>query len=360
MKRLHFIGLGGIGMSGIARMHLDRGDAVQGSDVKKGPILEDLEKRGAKVFVGHEGAYVEGADLVVYSTAVKGTHPERVEAMRRGIPVIHRSQALAALCQGKTTLAVAGTHGKTTTTALVGMILREAGKDPSIVVGGWVEDIGGNAVTGHGKEIVIEADESDSSFLRFTPQLAVVTNIEPEHLDHFGSAQRMEKAFEDFIDRIPQDGKWFGCAEDPGVRALAAKMGTHCVLYGFGKREGLWAQNIVECPGGKRGVSFEVWHGNEKLGGVTLRLLGRHNVLNALGAIGMSLAAGVPFAAAAKALAKFTGTDRRFDVKFEDERFLVVDDYAHHPTEIAKTLEALRKVGSWLFSSRIATAARSF
>lgn len=340
--RVHFIGLGGIGMSGIARLHLEAGDRVQGSDIKKGPILEDLERRGAKVFIGHDGAHVAGADLVVYSTAVPGTHPERVEAMRRGIRVVHRAEALEAFCRGKATLAVAGTHGKTTTTALLAMMLVEAGRDPSVVVGGWVEDLGGNAVAGKGREIVIEADESDSSFLRFSPDVAVVTNIEPEHLDHFGSARRMEKAFEDFIGRVKPGGRWFGCAEDTGVRALAEKTRSG-ILYGFGRRAaGPWAENVVECPQGKRGVSFDVWDGPEKLGGVSMRLVGRHNVLNALGAIGAARTLGVEFSRIASALARFGGTGRRFDVKFEDPEYLVVDDYAHHPTEIEKTLAAAR------------------
>ncbi len=342
MRRLHFIGLGGIGMSGIARMHLEAGNAVQGSDMKKGTILDDLERRGAKVFIGHEGAHVDGADVVVYSTAVTGAHPERVEAMRRGIPVLHRSEALAELCEGLSTLAVAGTHGKTTTTAILGMILTEAKRDPSIVVGGWVEDLGGNAVLGKGREIVIEADESDSSFLRFSPDMAIITNIEPEHLDHFGSAQRMEKAFEDFLKRLTPGGRWFGCGEDVGVRALAdkTKSGT---LYGFSRRAtGMWAENVIECPEGRRGVSFDAWDGVEKLGRVSMRLVGRHNVLNALGALSVARSLGVSFASVVSALARFSGTGRRFDVKFENGNYLVVDDYAHHPTEIEKTLAAAR------------------
>ena len=217
MKTYHFIGLGGIGMSGIARVHLELGDAVQGSDVKKGPILEALEKRGVKVFVGHDASFVKGADVVVYSSAVPSDHPERVEAERRGIPTIHRADALASLCRGRSTVAVTGTHGKTTTTALIGTILEEAHRDPTVVVGGWVEALGGNARLGHGTEIVIEADESDSSFLKFSPQIAVVTNIEAEHLDHFHSVGAVERAYERFLQGLAPSGRWFGCAEDPRV-----------------------------------------------------------------------------------------------------------------------------------------------
>ena len=343
MKRIHFIGLGGIGMSGIARIHLELGDAVQGSDVKKGPILEALEARGVKVFVGHDASFVKGAEVVVYSSAVPADHIERVEAVRLGIPVVHRADALAALCAGKSTIAVSGTHGKTTTTAMIGLILKEAKRDPTVVVGAWVEALGGNAVLGRGAEVVIEADESDASFLKFSPALAVITNIEAEHLDHYPSVRHIEDAFEKFLERLVPRGKWFGCLDDPRVAALLKKR-PHGTCYGFSRSQGLWADNIVECPDGVRGIAFDAWHGNKKRGRVSLRVPGRHNVLNALAAIGVAETLGIGFQIVVRALGEYAGASRRFDVKFEDGQYLVIDDYAHHPTEIEKTLAAARSL----------------
>jgi len=345
MKTFHFIGIGGIGMSGVARICLERGCAVQGSDVKKSPVSEDLARRGAKIFVGHDASYVDGADVVVYSSVILASHPERVEASKRGIRVIHRSEALADLCQSRTLVAVTGTHGKTTTTALLGMILKEAGLDPTVVVGGWVADFGGNAFSGSGPQMVIEADESDSSFLRYSPNVALVTNIEEEHLDHFGSIGQIEKVYEDFLRRMVEPALWFGCAEDARVLALAKKIPPAKLYANVPLEKGLWAKNIRECPDGKRGASFEVWDADKKLGSVTTHLMGRHNVLNALGALAAGQALGVGFSVMAGALAKYGGAGRRFDVKYEDDHFLIVDDYAHHPTEIARTLEAARGIG---------------
>ena len=345
MKTFHFIGIGGIGMSGIARVTLERGHRVQGSDAKNNQAAEDLSRRGAKIFIGHDASYVEGADVVVYSSAIPAAHPERVEAVCRGIPVMHRSEALAALCEDRSLIAVTGTHGKTTTTALVGMILKEARLDPSVVVGGWIADFGGNALSGAGPHMVIEADESDASFLRYSPSMALITNIEEEHLDHFGSLAQIEKAYEDFLRRMVAPARWFGCAEDPRVLALS-KIMPPAKLYALKPLEkGLWAKNIKECPEGRIGASFEVWDGKEKLGSVATRLMGHHNVLNALGALAVGQALGIDFPVMASALARYGGAGRRFDVKYEDGTYLVVDDYAHHPTEILRTLEAARGLG---------------
>ncbi len=344
-KITHFIGIGGIGMSGIARMYLAMGRGVQGSDLKKSNILSELEAMGAKIFIGHDPLHVKEADNVVYSSSIAPDHPERMEAVKKGIPVLHRAQALAELCQGKFTIAVAGTHGKTTTTALIGMVLKEAQRDPSIVLGGLVSCFGGNAYWGLGAEIVIEADESDSSFLCFSPNLAVITNIEEEHLDHFKTIGQIEKAYRDFLARLAPDGQWFGCAQDPRVLQLA-KDSKSATLYGFQQeRASLTATDILECPQGRRGISFQVWRHSENLGMVDMKIIGRHNVLNALAAIAVGLKLGISFSVIACALGKYEGARRRFDVTYEDKDYLVVDDYAHHPTEIQKTLEAARALG---------------
>lgn len=341
-KKIHFIGIGGIGMSGIARVYLSKGFYVQGSDLKNTPILDELAKHGAKIFIGHRAAHVNGADRVVYSSSISADHVERLAALEKKIPVIHRAEALADICRDKFTIAVTGTHGKTTTTALVGMVLKEAERDPMIVVGGLVSFFGGNACHGAGREVVIEADESDSSFLRFSPSMEVITNIEEEHMDHFKTLQNIEATYRQFIERLPKDGLWFGCAEDARVTAMALENARRSKLYGFRDEADIRATDVVECPGGERGVSFKAWSGGNCLGAVQLKIIGLHNTLNALAAIGVGLELGIPFQTIRRALEKYKGAARRFDVKYEDQNYLVVDDYAHHPTEIKKTLLAAR------------------
>ncbi len=339
--------MGGIGMSGIARVYLSMGYEVQGSDLKKNEILSALEAMGAKVLIGHDASYVSGADLVVYSSSIAENHPERAAAVKERLELIHRAEALARICEGKFTVAVTGTHGKTTTTALIGMALKEAGHDPSVVVGGVVNFFGGNACVGNGKEIVIEADESDSSFLKFSPDLEVITNIEDEHMDHFGTAQKVEETYRNFIRRLPPGAVWVGCAEDDKILRLASENIRPALLYGFDKnRASVYAEDIVECPGGRRGVSFKAFYEGKYLGLVHMKIIGHHNVLNALAVIGVSLKLGIPFEAVARGLGKYEGAGRRFDIRYEDDRFLIVDDYAHHPTEIRKTLQAARSLGS--------------
>jgi UDP-N-acetylmuramate--L-alanine ligase/UDP-N-acetylenolpyruvoylglucosamine reductase len=343
---VHLIGMGGIGMSALAKMYLSMGYWVQGSDVKKNEILCELEKMGAKVLIGHEEGHVSGANLVVYSSSIAREHPERSAALRQGLRLIHRSEALAQFCRGKYTVAVTGTHGKTTTTAMVGMILKEAGRDPSVVVGGVVHFFGGNACIGEGHEMVIEADESDASFLNFSPNLEIVTNIEEEHMDHYKTLDAILGAYESFVQKLPPEGVWLGCGDDFFVRQIAARNLRPAILYGFNSELcQIYATDVVECPQGERGVSFNAWQNGHKLGAVRMRLIGRHNVLNALAALGAGLRLGVSFQTAATALGKYQGAGRRFDVCYEDERFMVVDDYAHHPTEIEQTLLAAKGLG---------------
>lgn len=345
-EKVHFIGIGGIGMSAVARMYLSMGYEVQGSDLKKNEILHDLEQLGAKILIGHDADNIEGADCIVYSSSIKENHPERIRAVKNRIKILHRSEALAEICRNKFTIAVTGTHGKTTTTAMIGMILRHAGRDPSIVVGGVVQSFGGNACAGSGKEIVIEADESDSSFLNFSPSLTVVTNIEEEHMDHFLTFENIEKDYIRFIERLPSEGKWIGCAEDPEIRKLALKKIRPVILYGFDPHESdIYASNILECPNGKRGIRFEVFQKGSTMGEIELKLIGRHNVLNALAAIAAGLELGLSFSDITSGLEKYEGAGRRFDVQYENKDYLIVDDYAHHPTEIQKTIEAAKTLG---------------
>ncbi len=342
-QTVHFIGIGGVGMSGIAKFLLSQGFKVQGTDAKANDILMSLKELGAKIQVGHDPSFVEGADLVIYSSSIPVSHPERAFAEKRGIKIIHRAEALAELCHDKFTIAVTGTHGKTTTTALIGTILESAQRDPSIVVGGWVTALGGNARIGRGKEIVIEADESDSSFLKFSPDIEVITNIEEEHMDHFNSIKEVENAYYNFLDRLPVNGEWFGCGEDSRILDFARRGIRNSTLYGFDPTiNSIYATDIDECPGGLRGVSFKVWDRNALLGKVEMKIIGRHNVLNALAAAAVGLKLGITFSTIQKALGTYQGAGRRFDVKYEDPEFLVVDDYAHHPTEIQKTLMAAK------------------
>lgn len=346
LPAVHFVGLGGIGMSGIARLYRGLGHPVSGSDLRPGPILDDLARLGVRVHVGHDASHVDGADWLVYSSSIPERHPERERAVRLGLRILHRSEALAELCRGKRTIAVTGTHGKTTTTSLAGLALRKAGRDPSIVVGGLVEEFGGNALSGTGPEFVLEADESDSSFLRFSPYLAVVTNIEAEHLDHFGSIERVVDAYRAFVGRVDRSGAWIGCADDPRVLALADEDPGRAILYGLDSERARWrATEIEPCPQGSRGVAFTAWDGTKRLGRVRLGLVGRHNVSNALAVLALTERLGIPFETAAESLAVTAGARRRFDVRHEDGQFLVVDDYAHHPTEIRSTLEAARSIG---------------
>ncbi|MBI3252317.1 MAG: hypothetical protein HYZ52_03210 [Candidatus Omnitrophica bacterium] len=320
-KTIHLIGIGGIGMSGLARIYLSLGYAVQGSDLKMNEVLRGLEKAGARVLMGHDASHVNGAGTVVYSTSISRDHPERLEAARKGARLLHRAEALAEICEGKTTIAVTGTHGKTTTTALIGMILKEARRDPSIVVGGVVGAFGGNACLGGGSEIVIEADESDSSFLKFSPAIEVITNIEADHMEHFETIGRVEDAYRDFLRRLPADAEWIGCAEDARVLRLARENIRPARLYGLDPKNEFYATDIVECPQNARAVAFKMWEKGRCLGPVRLNLLGVHNVLNALGAAAVGLKLGVSFSVIAAALGKYEGAGRRFGVQYEDGRF---------------------------------------
>jgi UDP-N-acetylmuramate--alanine ligase len=343
LRRLHFVGAGGVGMSGLAEiLLLSTPLEISGCDREKSENTRRLTTLGAKIAYGHDPAHVRDADLVVISSAVSESNPEVVAARERGIPVIRRAEMLAEIMRLKQGVAVAGTHGKTTTTSLTGMILTEAGFDPTIVVGGRVRILGTNARLGKGDFLVAEADEYDRSFLALTPVVAVVTNIEADHLDTYRDLADIHDAFATFANRVPFYGAVVACVDDPGVREILPLVKRRVVTYGESAEAGLRATDIrLEASG----TTFEVQEGNTwSLGTVRLPLPGRHNVANALAAIAVGRELSIPFPTIARALKEFTGVVRRFETKGERDGVLVLDDYAHHPTEIAATLAAARQV----------------
>jgi UDP-N-acetylmuramate--alanine ligase len=356
--RVHLIGIGGIGLSAIARVLHGRGYMVTGSDLEPSALTKALASEGIRVFAGHRGENVAGADeteeaaqvLVIASSAIRDDNPEVIEARRRGYSVVKRQEILNELTEGKTTIAVAGTHGKTTTSAMIAWILTEAGLDPTFIVGGILQNMGINARAGTGAHFVIEADEYDRAFLGLCPHVAVVTIIEHDHPDCYPKFDDMRSAFREFADRLEARGQLIVCGEDREARRLAErieKLGLHDTAHSVEGRvatygEGPiwdWQAGDVELGGSP---TFEVRYRSRRLGTCALQLPGRHNVLNALAALAAAAAVGVDFDTAAAALTRFRGTARRFEVKGQAAGITIVDDYAHHPTEIRATLEAAR------------------
>ena len=343
LSRIHFVGAGGVGMSGIAELLLLATPLeISGCDQVHSETVARLEKLGARISLGHDPSHVDRADLLVISSAVAECNPEVAAARARGIPVIRRAEMLGEIMRLKQGIGVAGTHGKTTTTSLTGMVLTEAGFDPTIVVGGQVHILGTNARLGKGDYLVAEADEYDRSFLELTPVVAVITNVEADHLDTYRDVEDIRDAFAAFANRVPFYGAVVLCSDDPGAQSLIPRIKRRLVTYGESPEATLSAREIrLEAAG----TTFEVWNGEQgRLGSVRLRLPGRHNVLNALAAIAVGRELLVPFDAIARALESFTGVVRRFERKGERNGVLVVDDYAHHPTEVAATLAAARQV----------------
>jgi UDP-N-acetylmuramate--alanine ligase len=355
LGHVHFIAIGGVGMSGIARILLSRGVTVSGSDAKDSRALAALRALGATVWVGHAAEHLDGADTVVVSSAVRETNPELARARADGLPVLHRSQALAAVMAGRRAAAVAGTHGKTTTTAMLTVALQHCGADPSFAIGGDLTESGANAHDGSGDVFVAEADESDGSFLIYRPQVSIITNVEPDHLDHYGTAEAVEAAFDAFADRVLPGGLLVACADDPGAsrvaaRAAARRSGDLRVLrYGEAADADV---RVVDLDAGGSRVGFRlVGAGPDGAasGGIdrrlTLRLPGRHNALNAAAAWTAAVAGlGLPADRVADGLEAFGGTRRRFEPKGEAGGVRVFDDYSHHPTEVTAALRAARGV----------------
>jgi len=342
-RTVHLIGVGGAGMSGLARLLLAAGHRVTGSDRSESATLEALRALGARVWAPHDGARLGRPDLVAASTAIRATNPELVAARILGIPVLGRAQLLARLMAGKVGIAVAGTHGKTTTTGMVVAILEAAGLDPSFAVGGDFKASGINAAAGGGPHFVAEADESDGSFLELDPTLAVVTNVEADHLDHWGDLAAVTAAFRSFVGRLPPEGAAVLCADDPGALALADAAACPVVTYGLAAGAEVRGEDLVLDAWSSK---FAVTAADRPLGQVTLTVPGRHNVQNALGAIAAALAVEAPFKAAQQAMDGFTGAARRFHLRAEVAGVTIVDDYAHNPPKVAATLAAAR-LGPW-------------
>lgn len=343
---MHFIGIGGYGMSGLALVLLKTGYTVTGSDARYNERIARLERAGATVWIGHDPAHVVKADLVVYTTDLPADNPELLAARQAGIRVLHRSEVLAVFINRQAGIAVTGTHGKTTTTSMVALILTAAGLDPTAIIGGDLDAFGGNARVGQGPHVVAEADESDGSFLRYFPSLAVVTNLEPEHLEHYDHQfDNVLAAFRQFLGQVKGDGVVVACADDANVLALARELlgrpgAPRVLFYGLGAGAAWTARDIRPLVGGS---TFVALRGGQPLGEVRLAVPGRHNVLNALAAMAAADALGVGFADMVRALAGFRGAKRRFQVVGEAGGVTVVDDYAHHPTEIRATLAAARE-----------------
>ncbi|MFB0873739.1 MULTISPECIES: UDP-N-acetylmuramate--L-alanine ligase [unclassified Sphingobium] len=347
---IHFIGIGGIGMSGIAEVMHNLGYTVQGSDMAEGYVIEGLRKKGIKVMIGHNAENLGDAAVVVTSTAIKRGNPEVELALENRIPVIRRAEMLAELMRLKSTVAVAGTHGKTTTTSMVAALLDAGGVDPTVINGGIINSYGSNARLGNSDWMVVEADESDGSFLRLDGTLAVVTNIDPEHLDHYGSFDRVKDAFVEFVGNVPFYGAAMLCLDHPEVQAILPRVqDRRIVTYGFSAQADIRGDNVQPIPGGNRfDVQIRERDGStRRIEGIEMPMPGRHNVLNAMAAIGVALHMGIDDATIQTGFAKFGGVKRRFtkvgEIAVGEGAASVIDDYGHHPVEIRAVLAAARE-----------------
>lgn len=340
-KRIHFIGIGGSGMSGLARIALSDGITVSGSDSKDSTVLTALAALGATIFNSHSPSNVDGADVVIYSTAISANNPEIARALERSIPIMTRANALALLMHGLTSIAIAGTHGKTTTSSMATVAFQACGTDPSFAIGGTLSASGSNAHRGSGQYFIAEADESDGSFIAYHPHAAIVTNIEHDHVDFFATADEVTQVFANFAKTIPSDGYLIYCNDDPGSRALGEAV-SHCTTYSYGTdaSSDLKIDQIELSAAGSRGRA--IWKGTV-VGTVELTVPGKHNLLNAAGTLALAMALGLNPAAFLSGLSSFRGAGRRFELKATVNGIRIVDDYGHHPTEISVTLEAARR-----------------
>jgi UDP-N-acetylmuramate--alanine ligase len=338
-ERIHFIGIGGIGMSGLAAVFNNLGFKVSGSDISRTDITRDLARRGVRIHYGHDRRNIAGADVAVYSTAIRPDNPETGEARRLGIPLIHRGELLAELTRIKISVCISGTHGKTTTTSLASEVLQAGGLKPTAVIGGIVRGKS-QARVGKGEYLVCEADESDKSFLKLLPAYAVITNIEPEHLEHYKNFEEIKDSFVNFANHVPFWGCVFLGSDTPANREVRDRIRRKTVMYGFNGPAVLRASGVAQYKFGSR---FQVSYHDRNLGTFTIRLPGRHNVANCLAAIGIGLELGVSTTRIREALAVFKGVHRRIECVAESATVKVFDDYGHHPTEIAVTLQTLRE-----------------
>jgi UDP-N-acetylmuramate--alanine ligase len=344
-RKIHFVGVGGIGMSGIAELLANLGYEVTGSDARRSEVTDRLERLGVRVWAGHDADHVGDADVVVTSSAIRPGNPEVDEAQRRHVPVIPRAEMLAELMRLRYGIAIAGAHGKTTTTSMVALVLERAGLDPTAVIGGKLSAFGSNARLGRGEYMVVEADESDRSFLKLSPAIALITNLDREHMESYGSWENLQQAFVEFANKVPFYGAVVACADDQSVRELIPRLTRRVITYGL---EGSAATVIGEHMQLEAfGSACDVVMSQPDSTAATrdrlrLQVPGRHNLLNALGAVAVGLEAGVAFERIAAALEEFRGADRRFQMRGEERGVMVVDDYGHHPTEIAAVIAAAR------------------
>ena len=343
-RRIHFVGIGGIGMSGIAELLANLGYEVSGSDARRSEVTARLAGMGVTVHEGHAPGHVGHADVVVVSSAVRPSNAEVAEAHRRGIPVIPRAEMLAELMRLRFSIAVAGSHGKTTTTSMIAFVLERAGLDPDAVIGGRLSAFGSNARLGGGEYMVAEADESDRSFLMLWPSIAVMTNIDHEHMESYGSFAELQQAFADFANKVPFYGSVVACADDPHLAPVLPRLTRRLVTYGLDSPDAHVRGTGVELGafGARCAVSRRTAGASERLGTLEVQVPGRHNLQNALAAVVAAAEVGVEFDVAAAALRQFQGAERRFQQYGEADGVLVVDDYGHHPTEIAAVLSAAR------------------
>jgi UDP-N-acetylmuramate--alanine ligase len=338
-KNIHFVGIGGSGMSGIAEVLVNLGHNVTGSDLKKTEVTEHLRKLGAKIFIGHNKNNIKNADVVVTSTAVQSDNPEVRSAVKNKIPVIPRIEMLAELARLKYAVTVAGTHGKTTTTSLTALVMGEGGLDPTIVIGGRLKNLKSSAKLGKGKFLVAEADESDGSFLKLSPVITAVTNIDNDHLDYYGNMENLKAAFVKHINSVPFYGSAVLCADNAAVKEILPLIKRRYITYGFSKGADLTAVNIKkrsDC------TEFSIKYKKKVIGKACIKLLGLHNILNCLAACGIGLELGININKIVKALSSYDGVKRRLEIKGEKEGVTVIDDYGHHPTEIEATLAAIK------------------
>jgi UDP-N-acetylmuramate--alanine ligase len=337
--KVHMIGVGGIGMSGLARVLLEQGVSVSGSDCSDGPAFRKIRSTGARVRLAHASANVDHPDVVVYSSAITPENPELIAARNRGIPVLHRGQLLAELVAGRRTVAVAGAHGKSTTSAMAAQLLVRAGLDPMLLLGAEVESLGGSARMGRGAHAVVETDESDGSFLWLNSFIGIITNVDDEHLDYFRNRAEIKEAYAAFAERVRPDGTLIGCADDPSVRKLLVRTARSKIGYGLSRQAQIRAAEVHLEEAGSR---YRCLRGDKTLGTVHLNVPGLHNVVNSLAAVAVGEALGLEFRLAQEALAEYRGAKRRFQIHGEERGVLVVEDYGHHPTEIRVTIEAAR------------------
>lgn len=342
-EHIHFIGIGGYGMSAIAKVMLEMGYQVSGSDLARQELTEKLAAKGAQVFIGHEAAHVKGADVVVYSTALSKDNVEMAAAEQLQIPILHRSQMLGRLMNAKKGIAVAGAHGKTTTSSMIALVLEQCDQDPTYIIGGEIMNVGSNAKAGQGDWVVAEADESDGSFLQYHPYIALVNNIEADHLENYdGDFENLKKAYAQFLSQVKPDGKAVVCKDDPFLRDMIPALQSEVITYGIESDADYIARSIEL---GDRQVRFEVLRHGETLGTIQLSVPGKHNVYNALATLITCMEAGLSFQQIAGAIIDFRGAKRRFQVLGEVDGILVIDDYAHHPTEIEATISAAKSTG---------------